>query len=163
MYFNRCVPLPFILALFISTIALAEERGKRGPWVFGVAGGALHQFETDLKEAEGAFSVSRGFAQLSVGYAWDRSNSISLSVGYGSSDYDFVDDATISGNVPWGRIEDYRLSVPIRFAPVEQASVIVIPSVRSYADADARRSDGQTEGLIAGMGWKIFEGVNFSV
>ena len=158
MYFKHCISLPLILALFISMSARAEEeRGKRGPWVLGVAGGALHQLETDLKDAEGAFSVSRGIVQLSAGYAWDRRNSVSVSVGYGSSDYDFVDDATINGNAPWGRIEDYQLSVPIRFSPVDKADVIVIPSIRSHADADARRSDGQTEGLIAGMGWKFSE------
>ena len=148
--------LPLIWALLIPLSAQAEEdRGKRGPWVWGVAGGALHQLETDLKDADGAFSVSRGFAQLSAGYAWNRRNTVSVSVAYGSSDYDFVDDATINGNAPWGRIEDYRLSVPIRFSPVDKADVIVIPSVRSYADAEARRSDGQTGGLIAGMGWKF--------
>lgn len=151
--------LPYLcccaLALWV-TAAQADQsaNASRGPWGWGVAGGALHQFDTDFSDGEGSFSVSRGFLQLSAGYAWDRRNSASLSLGWGSSNYVF-DDASIEGLRPWDRIEDYRVSLPLRFNVGEQADFIVIPSIRSYAEQGASLSDGQTEGLIAGMGWRF--------
>ncbi|TDG11876.1 hypothetical protein E2F43_16035 [Seongchinamella unica] len=135
----------------------ADESSKanRGPWVWGVSGGTLHQFDTDLKQAEGSFSVNRGFLQLSAGYAWDQRNSASLSLGWGTSNYVFDDGARIEGLRPWKRIEDYRISLPVRFNIGERADFIAIPSIRSYAEAGASLRDGRTEGLIAGMGWRF--------
>jgi Domain of unknown function (DUF6268) len=153
---TQLLTLALIALTFAASDARADESTKpeRGPWVWGVAGGALHQFDTDLKDDDGSFSVNRGFLQLSAGYAPDRRNSISVSVGYGSSNYLF-DNASIEGDDPWGRIEDVRISLPIRFNVGEKADIIAIPSIRSYAEDGASISDGQTEGLIAGMGWRF--------
>ncbi|MEH6607876.1 MAG: hypothetical protein V7696_00800 [Halioglobus sp.] len=148
--------LTLLLAASLGARAQDEAEVQRGPWVWGVAGGAVHQVETDLEDAEGAFSVNRGFLQLSTGYAWDRRNSVSLSVGWGSSNYDFDSQANIGGNSPWGRIEDYSISLPIRFSAAgDKADVIVVPSIRSNTEDGASLSDGQTEGIIAGAGWKF--------
>lgn len=142
-----------LLAL-VPMLALAQPQ-QRGPWVWGLSGGALHQAEADLDDAAGAFSVNRAFLEGSIGYAWDRRTSVSLSLGLGSSNYVFDEDARIEGQRPWGRIEDYRVSVPMRFTVAEKAGVIVIPSVRSYGESGASFSDGQTEGVIAGAGWRF--------
>ena len=133
---------------------VSEER-QFGPWVWGLSAGAVEQFEADLKEEGGEFGVSRTYIQPSIGYAWDRRNSVSLSMGYGSSDYSFSSESTIDGYAPWGRIEDFRLSVPVRFALGERSDAIVIPSIRSHAEAGASLSDGRTEGVIAGMSWRF--------
>ncbi|WP_133300579.1 hypothetical protein [Seongchinamella sediminis] len=153
---TRFYSLFCLLALF-AVQAGASDAGNpaRGPWVWSVAGGALHQVDTDFEDAEGGFSVNRAFLQASSGYAWDRRNSVSLSLGWGSSNYVFADDARIEGLRPWQRIEDYRLSLPIRFSVGEKSDYIVIPSVRSYAERGASLSDGRSEGLIAGMGWRF--------
>ena len=61
----------------------------------------------------------------------------------------------MGGTRPWGNIQDYSLSVPIRFSPADRANVIVIPSVRSYYEEGADLDDGRTEGLIAAAGWRF--------
>lgn len=130
------------------------ERGS-GPWVWGVSGGAVHQFNADLDDSDGDVSVSRYFGQVSLGYAWDRRNSVSLSLEAGAARYDFSGAATVGGARPWGNIRDCSLSLPIRFAPAERASVIVIPSVRSFVEEGASLDDGSTQGVIAAAGWKF--------
>ena len=143
------------MALMPLTLQAEESEVKRGPWVWNLAGGAVHQFESDLKDEEGQFSVSRGFLQGGLGYAWNRRTSVSLSFGAGVSNYDFSSEATIEGEQPWEQIEDYRVSLPVRFSPTERTDVIIIPSLRSYKEADATLSDGRTEGALAGISWRI--------
>ena len=135
----------------------AENRRTVGPWVWSVSGGAVHQFDADLSDAQGQFSVSRGSVQAGLGYAWDRRTSVSLSFGAGRSDYDFSPRATIAGEQPWNRIEDYRISVPLRFSPTQSSSVIVIPSIRTSAATNASLQDGRTEGVLAGVSWNLSE------
>jgi hypothetical protein len=144
----------FGLLALLPVLAFSQPE-QRGPWVWGLSGGALHQAEADLDGEDGAFSVNRAFLEGSFGYAWDRRTSMSLSLGAGSSNYVFDQDSRIEGQRPWGRVEDYRISVPIRFTVAEKAGVIVIPSIRSYAESGASFSDGRTEGVIAGAGWRF--------
>jgi hypothetical protein len=142
----------------VTTPLIAQETEpprQFGPWVRGVEGGAVHQFRTDLDDAPGSFSVDRYFLQPSLGYAWDRRTSVSVSLGIGESDYNFSEEASVAGGRPWKRIRDYRVSVPIRFSPHEKADVIVIPSLRTYAESGASLDDGRTEGVLAGFGWRF--------
>ena len=150
------------LLILVSMTTVAEDSVERqfGPVVWGLDGGAVHQFTTDFSDADGAFSISRYFIQPSVSYAWDRRNTLSLSLGFGESDYDFSSGATIDDLEPWGRVRDYRLSVPIRFAPTERSDVIIRPSVRSNAESGASLNDGRTEGLIAGISWRVSESLS---
>ncbi|MEM1155818.1 MAG: hypothetical protein AAGI44_16905, partial [Pseudomonadota bacterium] len=131
----------------------AEEQ-RFGPWVWGVAGGALHQSGSDLQDSEGSVSVSRYFTEVSLGYATDRRNSVSLSLGAGESQYDFSSDS-FGGFDPWDDVRDYRVSLPIRFAPTDRTNVFVIPSVRSYGEEGASLNDGRTEGVLAAAGWTL--------
>ena len=142
----------------LTPVASAAKDGdgrQFGPWVWGIEGGALHQFATDLSNTDGSFSVNRYFIQPSVGYAWDRRNSVSLAFGFGESDYDFSSGATINGQQPWGRVNDYRISLPVRFSPSERTDAIIIPSIRSNTESGASLDDGRTEGLLAGIGWRV--------
>ena len=144
-------------SLLLPVASIAQEKGARqfGPWVWGIQGGAVQQFDAGLSDAQGDFSVNRYFIQPSVGYAWDRRNTVSVALGFGDSNYDFSPEATIGGQQPWGRIRDYRLSVPIRFSPSERTDVIIVPSVRSNAEEGASLDDGRTEGVLAGIGWRV--------
>jgi hypothetical protein len=149
--------LPILLQLSFSVFGQDAPKRQFGPWVWGLQGVAWHQFETDLSDADAGanFSLSHAFIQGSFGYAWDRRNSISLAVGMGESDYDFSSGANIEGQQPWGKIRDYRISVPMRFSPSDKANVIIVPSVRSYVEKGASEDDGRTEGVLAGFGWKF--------
>jgi hypothetical protein len=139
-----------------SASSLSEETAQQfGPWVWGLSGGALNQFDAGFDDGEGEFNVTRGVIQGSFGYAWDRQTSIALSVGAGVSDYNFSSQATIEGEQPWEKIEDYRVSLPMRFSPSEKSSVIVIPSLRTYAESGADLDDGRTEGILAAFSWRF--------
>ncbi|MEE4144788.1 MAG: hypothetical protein V2I26_08320 [Halieaceae bacterium] len=148
--------MALVLGLLGALPALAQPEGNsRSPWVWGLAGGAVHQMDADLKSGDGQVSVSRVFVQPSLGYAWDRRNSVSLSLGAGYADYDFSDGARVGGTRPWGDVRDVSLSLPIRFSPSERADVIVIPGVRSFYEEGADVDEGRTEGVIAAAGWKF--------
>jgi hypothetical protein len=143
------------LLIPVPSNAADERRQQIGPWVWGIDGGAVHQFDTDLSGTNGSFGVDRYFIQPSIAYAWDRRNSVSLAIGFGDSDYQFSSGATIDGQQPWSRINDYRISVPIRFSPSERTDAIIVPSVRIDAESGASLNDGRTEGLLAGIGWRV--------
>ena len=145
------------VALLTPLAAHSQVDAKReyGPWVWGIQGGAVYQSETDFSDAEGDFSISRFFVQPSFGYAWDRRNSVSLSLGFGDSDYDFAAGGNIEGLNPWGRIRDYRVALPMRFSPTDKTNAIIIPSIRSDAEDGASLDDGRTQGVLAGVGWKF--------
>jgi len=139
----------------LTTVVANSEERQSNHVIWGLDGGVAHQFSTDFSDVEGAFSVNRYFVQPSIGYAWDERNRVSLSFGFGDSDYDFSSEATVEGLEPWGRIRDYHLSVPIRFSATERTDVYLRPTIRSYAETGASTSDGRTEGLIAGISWTV--------
>jgi hypothetical protein len=144
-----------VLASWSATAFTQEPSQKYGPWVWSATVGATNQFSADFSDGPGDVSVARAFVSGGLGYAWNRNTSASLSIGYGSTDYDFSSDALIENRKPWGPIEEYRLSVPIRFSPNEKLNAIVIPSIRSYAESGASVSDGRTEGVLGGFSWKF--------
>ena len=155
-------PIFVFLSLVATSPLAAETETNRqfGPWVWGLQGGAVQQFGTGLSDGPGDFDVSRAVFQPSIGYAWDRRTSVSLSLGVGSSDYDFSNDAAIDGLSPWGKVEDYRISLPVRFSPTERSDVIVIPSVRSQVESGASLDDGRTQGVLAGASWRFSDSLS---
>ncbi len=153
---KRYTMTTFILCLLGSANALAEATTEtRGPWFWGFDAGYVQQIDTELDESGTDFNLTTTFFDASLSYAWDRNTSVSLSIGEVRSDYDFDAGTTIEGLTPWGDVREQRISVPIRFAATDTANVIIIPSIRSNFEKDASFSDGQTEGLIAGAGWKL--------
>lgn len=143
------------MALF-SGAGFAQQTGQvKEQWLWNVAGGAVNQFAANLSDGSDDVSISRGFLSGGLGYAWNRDTTASVSVGIGTTDYDFSSGALIEGHKPWGRIRNYRLSVPIRFSLAEKMNVIVIPSIRTYAESGASLSDGRTEGVLGGFSWEF--------
>jgi hypothetical protein len=142
-------------AVLCPPLQAAEAERQRGPWLLGFSGGVLHQFETNLADAAGEFNASRGFVQGSLSYLWDRRNTVSVSFGAGRTNYDFSLDANIENLLPWEQIEDYRLSLPIRFAAGERADVLIMPRIQTFAETNASLNDGRTEGVLAGFSWKF--------
>ena len=145
----------FVFAAVAGSASAQEARSDYGPWVWSVAGGAVNQFAADFSDGPGDVSITRGFLQGGLSYVWDRDTSASISVGAGNTDYDFSSNALIEGREPWEKIEDYRLSLPVRFSPMDKMNAIVIPSIRSYAESGASASDGRTEGVLGGFSWKF--------
>ena len=148
------VLLTVIACLFYSHAAMAQSQAP-SPWVFKVDGGAAHQSEVDLDDAEGAFTVDRWFISAGVDYGWSMRDSIGISVGAGSSDYEFDELTDFGGGVPWGKIEDSRVSLTGRFGFGETGSMIIVPSLRQYGEDGASSSDSQTYGLLAAAFWRV--------
>jgi hypothetical protein len=154
---NTVFFLPLLLVLLHSEVSHAQQNAEKkiGPWVWGVQGGVVHQFDTDLSDTDGDFSLDRYFIRPSVGYAWDKNRSLSLTLGFVEYDYDFSSQAKIGDQEPWGKIREYRVSVPIRFRPSKNTQAIIIPSIVSRAEKGASFDDGQSERVLAGISWKV--------
>ena len=148
------------MLLLAPSILASEESRQYGPWLVSTAGGVVNQFEADFSDGPGSVSVQRMFVEAGVGYAWNRQTSVSLSLGAGTADYDFSSEAAIDGAQPWGRINDYRLSLPLRFAPTERTSAIIIPSLRSYAESGASSSEGRSVGILGGFSYRFSDSLS---
>jgi hypothetical protein len=147
--------LPVILFCLLCSQGVLAQSQAPGPWVFKVDGGGAHQSNVDLEDAEGAFQVDRWFVSAGLDYGWSRRDSIGISVGAGNSDYDFDDGTDLGGGKPWGEIEDSRVSLVGRFGFGDRGSMIIIPSLRQYAEDGASSSDSQTYGLLAAAFWRL--------
>jgi len=147
-----------VLSLFCAPAVVAQAP-PNDPVSFNFDGGVAVQSNADLKDSEGGFSVNRWFVSMGVNYAWNYRNSVGLSVGGGSSKYDFDDLTVIGDGLPWEEIEDTRISLIGRFGFGEKGSFIIIPSARYNGEKDSNTSDGRTWGLFAGAAWRINEGL----
>ncbi|MDH3923245.1 MAG: hypothetical protein OET41_01440 [Xanthomonadales bacterium] len=149
----------FLLA-FSDTLEAQGPPPSQGPVSFNFDGGFLLQSNADLDEGDGGFSVNRWFLGLGVTYAWDRRNSIGLSVGGGSASYDFDDTPAFGPDGPWEKIEDSRISVVGRIGFGETGQLFIIPSFRYNGEDDAKTSDGRTWGILAAAFWRINPDLN---
>ena len=145
-----------LLPLLVSVDLLAQEP-PRSPWVFSLDGGGLHQTEVDLKDTEGAFSVDRWFVSAGVNYGFDPRRSIGLSVGGGKSGYEFNESTAFGNGSPWDDVEDFRVSLPIRFGFGEKGSAFIIPTVRYNRESGASSGDSRTWGVLAAVTWRLSE------
>ncbi|MFT7689165.1 MAG: hypothetical protein ACI9FB_004533 [Candidatus Azotimanducaceae bacterium] len=142
----------------MSFPVLAADPGQKfGPWIRGLSGGLIEQLDADLSDTASKMRVSRRYTQASVGYAWDKRTIAALSISFGYTDYGFSSLATIGGLQPWGKIENYQISLPTRFAIGETTNAFLIPSIETSKESGASTSDGRTAGLIGGISWKISE------
>jgi len=145
--------LALLAMLYISPVVAQPQ--QQGPWYFTVDGGGAHQSEADLDDSTGAFSKDRWFVSAGVDYAFSRRNSIGISVGGGQSDYDFADETDVGGGIPWGKIDDTRVSLNGRFGFGETGSIFIIPTLRFNGEKDASSSDSRTWGVFAAATWRV--------
>jgi len=136
---------------------VSAQAPQNDPVSFDFDGGIAFQSGTDLSDVDGSFSVNRWFASMGVTYAWNRRNSIGLSVGGGTTTYDFDDQITIGGGTPWEEIDETRISLVGRFGLGEKGTLFLIPSARYNGENDANTSDGRTYGMFAAAAWRLNE------
>jgi hypothetical protein len=142
---------------FLCAQNVSAQAPKTDPVSFNFDGGIAFQSGTDLSDVDGSFSVNRWFATMGVTYAWDRRNSIGLSVGGGTTTYDFDDLTTIGGGAPWEEINETRISLVGRFRLGETGTLFLIPSARYNGEKDADTGEGRTYGLFAAAAWRLNE------
>jgi hypothetical protein len=142
--------------LLVGAPAAAQpaEGAPASPWRLTSQIGAVRQFDADLDD-RGSVAVTRAFGQATLGYGFDRRTSVGVGIGVGRDDYDFSDGAGLGGATPWDVVEDYRLSLPVRFGIGDTVDAIVLPSVRWRAETDASLGDGRSEGVLAGASWRL--------
>jgi hypothetical protein len=149
-----CCVAVFVLLQSGASLAQAPQSG---PWAYSFDIAGLHQSETGLKDSEGDFALDRWFASAGLDYAWNRRNSLGVSVGYGRSEYEFSEDSTFGGGSPWNRINEGRVSLTGRFGLGQRGTLFVIPSLRHHGASGASSSDSRTYGLIAAAAWRMDE------
>lgn len=127
------------------------------PVTFSFDGGGVHQDSTDLKDGGGSFDVDRWFLSAGVTYAWDRRTSMGLTIGGGRSSYSFDENTGFGSGDPWSKVEDFRISAPVRFKVGEKGVAFLIPTVRFNKENGADTGDSATYGLFAAVAWRIDE------
>jgi len=147
-----------VLTLLMAGIVEAQSL-QTGPVKFSVDGGAAHQSESDLKDADGAFALDRWYVSAGVDYAWSARNSIGLTAGGGRTIYEFTQDSSFGGGEPWGKIEDYRISLTARFKISDRGTAFVIPTVRFNREKGADTGDSRSWGLFLAAAWRIRQGL----
>ena len=115
---------------------LQAQAPQQDPVSFNFDGGFMLQSNADLDAGEGGFSVNRWFLGLGLTYAWDRRNSLGISVGGGKTTYDFDDTPDFGPDGPWETIDDTRISLVGRFGLGEKGSLFIIPSARYNGEDD---------------------------
>jgi hypothetical protein len=146
----------FGLPAALAAVALAAPASAQAPspWRIDTAASLVYQFSADL-DIGGDVAITRGFGQVSLGYGFGPRTSVALALSAGFTDYDFGGGATLGGVEPWGRIDEYRISLPVRFGIADGIDGFVIPSVRWNGESGADSGDSRTEGVIAGASWRL--------
>jgi hypothetical protein len=146
-----------IVVLTAWAVPASAQAPVEGGWFFSLDGGFAVQTEVDMEEGDGSFSLDRDFFSLGADYRWNYRNSVGLSVGGGTTEYDFDGfDLGFSGT-PWSNIDDWRVSLPARLAWGETSTLFFIPSLRHTAEDGASSSDSRSWGLLAGAAWRRSE------
>ncbi|MGA0266852.1 MAG: hypothetical protein ACO3KY_13260 [Lysobacterales bacterium] len=151
--FIRCVSAAALLLLAFPVVA---ETPEPSGWSFSLDGGFAVQSEVDLDRDGGAFSNDRDFWSLGVDYRWNYRNSIGVSLGIGSTEYDFVSAPGSAAVGPWSDMDEWRVSLPSRWALGDTSTLFIIPSLRDYSEKGAA-GDGDTWSLLAGVAWRRSE------
>ncbi len=160
---NCCIIKGMIFLLLASpSISNAEEprpgydaMGPKPGWSFPLRGAYTHQFDTDIDNSGGKFSVDRFFIQGGATYATKNRQSISLSLGYGFNGYDFSGEMGFAGLRPWKEINSLRIGAPISWGLAEKWTLFVIPSLRFTAESGANLGDGVQFGGFAGASYRV--------
>lgn len=147
----------FAVALSLVCSAWAQPAGvSDSPWRTSVEGGVIHQLDADL-DGGGSYSVTRASIEAGISYATGPRNSFGLSLGYSRDDYSFDGTAGLAASDPWGSINEYRISAPMRMGFDERINAFAIPSLRWSAESGGDLGDGMTAGLIAGANYRVSE------
>lgn len=152
--FLRLAAAGILLALSVPALAQAPSPGG---WSFTLDGGFAVQPEADFDGGAGGYELNRSFYAAGVDYRWNYRNSVGLSLGGGTTDYDFKGEGGETVDGPWDEIDDLRLSLPLRLGLGPTSTLFAIPTVRYNGESDASSSDSRTWGLLGGVAWRLGE------
>ncbi|MFC1580927.1 hypothetical protein ACFL4N_08450 [Thermodesulfobacteriota bacterium] len=151
-----------MLLLMIPTISDAAQQrppsspmGPKPGWSFPLQGAFTHQFETDIDNNGGSFSVDRAFLQGGITYTTKKRQSFSLSLTYGFDGYDFEGNRGFAGLRPWKDINTYQLSTPVLWGWDDKWTLFAMPSVRFSGESGVNLGDGTQGALFAGASYRF--------
>lgn len=152
--FTRSLAAIAVLCSFCAG-NLAAQAPQPDPVSFDFDGGLAFQGSSDLTDTGGSFSVNRWFASMGLTYSWNMRNSIGLTVGGGSANYDFDESTGMGGGSPWEEIEETRISLIGRFGFGDTGTIFLIPTARYNGENKSDTSEGRTYGLMAAAAWRL--------
>lgn len=153
--------LIFLLLLFPGLSDAGEPRPGHDPmgptpgWSFPLEGAYVRQFDTDIDNDGGDFSVDRVFLQAGVTYTIKKRRSVSLSLGYGFDGYDFSGETGFAGLRPWKNINTFRISTPILWGLDDKWTLFFMPSVRFSGESGVNLGDSTHGGFFAGGSYRF--------
>jgi hypothetical protein len=150
----------FAIGLTLAGSALAQP--DRQGWQYQIETGAIAGQSASM-DAGGDVSVNVWSSRLAARYSWANGLSAGLSLGYGEQRYDFDTDPVgpngtvtgFSGNAPWSRIRNVRVSAPVFWQPNERWNLFAIPTMRWNAERNAALDDGRIGGLLTAASYRV--------
>jgi len=161
---QNCYIIKALIFLLLASPSISDAQEPRprydsmSPkpgWSFPLRGAYTHQFDTDIDNKGGKFSVDRFFIQGGATYATKNRQSVSVSLGYGFNGYDFSGEMGFAGLRPWKDINSLRISTPISWGLDDNWTLFVIPSLRSTAETGASLGDDVQAGGFAGASYRV--------
>jgi hypothetical protein len=142
---HRRIPLAFAVAS-LSITAAAQDLPP-GTTVSSTSLTGITQFETDL-DAGGSFRWAGGIAAASLLRQFTPQFAAGLSLQYDYQQWSFGNPAKFGGTAPWRDINMPQIGATFIYAPTEDWTIIVSPSVEwAYANG-ASASDALSYGAV---------------
>lgn len=151
---KRLVPAMLALcAIATSQVAMGQMQ-KTTPLSYSASISGFGEFNTDLDNNGGSFSVSgvivNGSIESRLGPQW----SAGLSAGYQYEHWSFSSPAAFGGEAPWGSINRPSVGASITYRPSEDLSFLLAPQIEWNYETGAD-ADSQTYGAVFGV-TKVF-------
>ena len=123
-------------------------------WSVSVRGGYEWRGEADT-EQNGTVNAHRSNVEISTAYTPDAKKSISLSISYGQSVYDFSGNSGIAGLDPWDDIQSVRLGAFLRWLPNADWTLFLAPSLDVITENSADTDNALSGGVLAGFTYRF--------
>ncbi|MEJ2575380.1 MAG: hypothetical protein P8106_01525 [Gammaproteobacteria bacterium] len=148
-------PIAALVTLGLSSNVVVFAAGPLdNEWRWRAQGAGVHRFDTDLDEG-GSVSTDRYFvsggASTRVGSRWR----VGADVGYGADRYDFSGSSGFGAAQPWGTLQEFRISAPVRYLAGPDWSFFGVPSLRFNTESGVSLNDGRNGGLLAGAAYRV--------
>lgn len=165
---KKNVQSPLLLAAFLAitsqpawsqqgddtdTTQQGEASTEESSTSWGVNGGDIYQFDTDL-DGGGSFSVNRFFIGGGIDYKLSPSLSLDFNIGVEVDDYNFSGAGPLmnsSGGNPWSTVTDVTFKALARWKVDDQWRIFLGGLVSWTGETSAEAGDSFTGGALMGF------------
>jgi len=147
----RKPPTSFNGALILSLMALSVPALAQdlpvGSTVTGTSLTGIAQFDTNL-DSGGRFRWSGAGAQASLLHQFATNAAVGFQVGYDYQSYHFDSPTAFGGMSPWRNVQQPEIGATFIFAPSEDWTIMVSPSVSWAYESGASTGDALQYGAV---------------